>query len=449
MRTRNSVSLSALTARLFAVLLSAAFVTGCASSYHSRQAEIQANWSLQAQYEAPSITIPNGDPVAECAGRRQQLAADLGRSGLVFLRAASMNGDERFFQSDDFWYLSNVDLPDVAMAMKLGEGGEILDEVLFLPEHSDRFERWNGPRLEPGAESAAATGFMRTLPLPTNDDDFAEALGDLGAVGTLFALEEPQSGVPAWLTLDSDDTLRSSLHASRLKKSEYELECLQASIDITAAAIHQALAEVTPGGHEYELQAAIDGTYLRLGSERPGFSSICAAGGNAVTLHYAKNRDRLIHGQLVLMDVGAKYRHYCADITRTVPISGRFTSRQRELYDLVLLAQSTAAEAARPGMTLRDLHAVGKAVLDDAGYGQYFLHGLSHWLGLDVHDVGGRVPIQKGYVFTIEPGLYIADEQIGIRIEDDYLMTAEGAVKLSGAITSDPDALEALLADLH
>lgn len=442
-------------APLLAAVSLAILASACAHKHHGGRQGKADGFSAQLQFNAPPITAPQGDGLGECVNRRLRLAAELGQEGLVFLRADAGNDEDRFFQSDDFWYLSNVDLPDVALAMKLGPGGELLDEVLFLPAYDPMFERWNGPRLQPGEAAAAATRFSRTATMPADErgriDEAAlgDALAAMGASGTLFTLDDPGFAVPDGLTLDEDGGLRSRLHAARLTKSDYEMDCLQTAIDITTAAIHQALTAVAPGSHEYELQAAIDGTYLRLGSERPGFSSICAAGGNAVTLHYASNRDALRDGELVLMDVGAKYRYYCADVTRTVPINGRFSDRQRELYELVLLAQTTAAEAARPGMTLRDLHQVALKVLVDAGYGQYFLHGLSHWLGLDVHDVGGRVPIEEGYVFTIEPGIYIADEQIGIRIEDDYLMTAGGAVKLSGAITSDPDEIEALLAHLH
>jgi Xaa-Pro aminopeptidase len=435
-----------------AALLLAALGVSCASTESARRSWTVApdgGWTLQPQVVDPTIVTPEGDPVAECADRRRKLAADLGTEGLVFLQGGSADGHGRFFQSDVFWYLSNVDLPDIALVLKLGPGGELLDEILFLPPKDENFEMWNGPRLAPGPEAASRTGFARTLPVPARGESYADALAQLGAQGTLFTLTAPDFEAPEGLTRETRPRMRSRLHAARLKKSAYEKACLQAAIDITTSALHQAMPAVGPGRHEYELQAAIDGTYLRLGSERPGFSSICATGMNAVTLHYEKNRDTMQDGDLVLMDVGAKYRYYCADVTRTVPVNGRFSERQRELYELVLKAQTAAAEAARPGMTLSDLHAVAKGVLEEAGYDQYFVHGLSHWIGLDVHDVGGRVPIQEDYLFTIEPGIYIADEGLGIRIEDDYLMTTDGAVKLSGAIPSDPDEIEALLASLQ
>jgi Xaa-Pro aminopeptidase len=149
------------------------------------------------------------------------------------------------------------------------------------------------------------------------------------------------------------------------------------------------------------------------------------------------------------MDVGAKYRYYCADVTRTVPVNGRFSPRQREIYELVLAAQTAAAQAARPGMTIRDLDTIARKVIADAGYARAFKHGVGHWIGLDVHDVGGRVPIEVNALFTIEPGIYLEDENLGVRIEDDYLMTPEGARKLSTGFPSDPDEIEALMARLR
>ena len=154
-------------------------------------------------------------------------------------------------------------------------------------------------------------------------------------------------------------------------------------------------------------------------------------------------------GEMIVMDVGAKLQYYCADVTRTVPIDGVFTPRQREIYQIVLDAQTAAAEQARPGMTIKDLDTIARSVIEEAGYGQYFVHSVGHWIGLDVHDVGGRVGIEENALFTIEPGIYIPEENLGVRIEDDYLMTADGAVPLSTGIPSDPDAIESLMASLR
>lgn len=392
---------------------------------------------------------PADSHAVEAAVRRQRLGALLGEPGLVLLRAPAWDESERFFQSDDLWYLTGVDLPDIGLALVLGPEGELQREVLFLPEKDTGFERWNGPRLAPGPGACTVTGLSETRALPADGDGWIEALAELGAEGTWFTPRDEALAPPEGLEPDPQGRLTDALASLRLVKSEYELACLQTAIDITGQAILQALAEVEPGLNESAIQAAIDGTYLRLGSERPGFPSICASGPNTCTLHYDRNDRQLEDGDLLLMDVGAKYRYYCADISRTVPVNGRFTPRQREIYELVLAAQTAAAEAARPGMTIRDLHLIAQGVLAEAGYDRYFFHGVGHWLGLDVHDVGGRVPIEVGSVFTIEPGVYLADEQLGVRIEDDYLMTAEGAVRLSTTVPSDPDELEALLASLH
>ncbi|MCB9899435.1 MAG: aminopeptidase P N-terminal domain-containing protein [Planctomycetes bacterium] len=405
----------------------------------------------------PVIVPPPDVLVDECRARRVALAEGLGGPALVFVRAAPGDDENRFFQADDFWYLAGVDIPDIALALVVGQDGELLDEVLFLPEHDPVYQVWSGDRLAPGPEAEAATGFARTAPLPAaaegdESDPWTSVLTELWRGGPLEMLSVDDAAAPEGMLVEAGrgSPLRKTLDALRLVKSDYELHCMRNAIDITCAAQLCAMAEVAPGLHEYTAQAAIDGTFLRLGSERPGFPSICGAGHDSVVLHYESNRGELRDGDLMVMDVGAKYRGYCADVTRTIPVSGRFTPRQREIYDLVLAAQTAAAAAARPGMTLRDVHAVAYGVLEQAGYAQYFPHGTSHWLGLDVHDVGPRgAPLAPGTLFTIEPGIYIPDESLGVRIEDDYLMTEEGAVKLSTGVPSDPDALEALMAGLH
>ena len=386
---------------------------------------------------------PEGDLRDECARRRRDLAARLGGPCVVWVETPSGPDLERFFQEDNFYYLTGVELPDIAMAMKVDAQGQVEDEVLFLPAHDDNFEVWNGKRLSPGAEAEAATGFRRTLPLEDRDKTLAE-----WAPTTVHALVPPeQVHLPASAALLTN-VLDARVAELRLVKSPYELGCLTAAINITCAALREAMTEVRPGAFEYEPQGALEGTFLRLGAERPGFASIFGSGPNSVTLHYQDNRRQMQDGELLVMDVGAKYRYYCADVTRTVPVSGTFTPRQRQVYELVLKAQTDAFNAAKPGVTMRDLDTLARKVIEDGGFGpgrKYFKHGLGHWIGLDVHDVGGGVPIEPGMCFTIEPGIYIAEENLGVRIEDDYLMTSTGAIKLSAGVPSDPDDIEALL----
>jgi len=210
--------------------------------------------------------------------------------------------------------------------------------------------------------------------------------------------------------------------------------------------------------YEYEVEAVIQAAFRRNGSERDAFPCIIGSGPNSCILHYNANKRRMQAGELVLVDIGAEYSYYAADITRTYPVSGKFTPRQRALYLAVLEAQKAAERAAKPGITLRELDRIARESLrgsplrakdtDGKEYtlDHFFRHALGHSLGMDVHDPETGQPLQPGAVFTIEPGVYIPTENIGIRIEDDYLMTDKGVVKLSASLPSDPDAIEQMMA---
>lgn len=452
--------------------LIAGFLLGCLTIASSGTAAAQAHrpgwepagdtWHTAQRPEEPVVSVPAATP-AEFTARRIALAAALGESldapAAVWIPARGFDELDPFFQDDDFYYLSGSEIPDIALLMVVDADGKLVGDTLFLPAKDPNFELWNGARLAPSEEAAELTGFASTAELPRDAAGWSDTLADALAgalagagVSTVLALEEP----PFEATEDLEvlvssrrdpASLRALLSRQRLVKSDYEIACLQASIDITCAALRNAVTEIRPGAYEYQAQGALEGTYLRLGSERPGFASIFGSGPNSVTLHYNANRRQMQAGELMVIDVGSKYRYYCADVSRTVPVSGRFTDRQRAVYETVLAAQTAAAEAARPGMTIKDLDDIARKVIEAAGYERkHFPHSVGHWIGLDVHDVGGRVPIEIGSLFTIEPGIYIAEENLGVRIEDDYLMTADGAVKLSVGIPSDPDALEALLA---
>ena len=223
-------------------------------------------------------------------------------------------------------------------------------------------------------------------------------------------------------------------------KDADELARLRKAIAITEGAQRDAMRRIEPGMYEYQAEALIEYDFRRNGAERLGFPTIVGSGPNSTLLHYDKNRRRMEAGDLVVMDIGAEYGYYTADITRTVPVSGKFTPRQRAIYDLVLGAQQAAIKAVRPGVTVQQLDRIARehmransgTLCGTVTCDRHFVHGLSHWLGMDVHDVGQMdTPLAPGMVLTIEPGVYISDERLGVRIEDDVLVTANGHEVLS------------------
>lgn len=238
----------------------------------------------------------------------------------------------------------------------------------------------------------------------------------------------------------------------RRKKTNRELELLYKALEITYDAQEAAARVIKQGIIEYEVQAAIEYTFIASGGSI-AFPSIVGSGKNSTILHYNANNATMKKGDLVVIDIGAAFNHYCADITRTYPVSGKFTKRQRELYDLVLDTQEYIASIAKPGMWLsnkehaeQSLNHLAKKYLQEKGYEKYFPHGIGHFLGLDVHDVGDyNEPLQPGDVITIEPGIYIPEEATGIRIEDNYWIIEDGIVCLSEQLPKTADDIEAMM----
>lgn len=228
---------------------------------------------------------------------------------------------------------------------------------------------------------------------------------------------------------------------------------MQRAIDITGMAQVAAMQSARPGMHEYELEATIEYMFKKHGAGYPAFPSIVGSGPNATVLHYWKNNRRMRSGELVVMDIGAEVQGYSADITRTIPVNGKFSDKQREIYRIVLEAQKAALAQVKPGATLKQVHAAAKNVIRSHGFGAFFTHGTSHYLGLDTHDVGKHGPLQPGMVITVEPGIYIpegsdVDESywnIGVRIEDDVLVTATGHRVLSAKVPRTIPEIEAAM----
>jgi Xaa-Pro aminopeptidase len=237
-----------------------------------------------------------------------------------------------------------------------------------------------------------------------------------------------------------------------MKKSEAEIAAIQHATDVSIEAHRAAWKRVTAGEHEYHVAAAFLETFLDAGCEGPSYSPIVGAGPDGAILHYMTNQRRMDRGELVVIDAAAECDSYASDITRTIPVGGKFSSRQRELYQIVLGAQKAAIAAVKPGARLSgddSLTKIAHDYMDAHGkdlhgepLGKYFTHGIGHHVGLDVHDASVESPLEEGMVITIEPGVYIPEEQLGIRIEDVLLVTAHGSKVLSAALPKEPDEIE-------
>ncbi len=271
----------------------------------------------------------------------------------------------------------------------------------------------------------------------TEDEQLLKSARDRGATFTL----KPASSV---------------LAPMRVVKSADEIRLLRQAAEITAAAEREAMRAARPGLFEYQLQSIIEHVFSMNGARRPGFSTIVGSGPNSCILHWSENSRQTQPGDVIVLDIGAEYRNYTADITRTIPVSGTFTRRQRDVYEIVLRANEAAIEMMKPGVKMRDVEAKVTDVLGDGllklgaikdkkETSQYAWHGASHPIGLQVHDVGSTAELQPGMVVTMEPGLYFPSENLGIRIEDDVLITPEGHEVITAAAPKSVAAVESLM----
>ena len=437
--------------------------------------------------------LPGAGERKAYARRRRQLMQAAGDGAILVLPAAperirSRDTHYPYRQDSDFWYLTGCDEPEAVLALVPGrKHGE---SILFCRERDPEREGWDGPRLGPEG-AIEALGMDDAYPISDIDDILPGLLEgrrqvhyhlgrdadfDLKLIGWLNRVraQARQGAQPPQEFL----ALGHLLDEMRLYKSADEIRLMQRAADISVQAHRAAMSAARAGIHEYELQAELERVF-RLHDAQPAYPSIVGAGANACVLHYRDNRGRARDGQLVLIDAGAEYRGYAADITRTFPANGRYSREQRRLHDLVCRAQAAALAQARPGVPYEAGHDAAVRTLADGllslgllqgsldevvasgAYKRYYRHKTGHWLGLDVHDVGeyridgqSRV-LEPGMVFTIEPGLYIgADDAavppkwrgIGIRIEDDVLITADGHRVLTDALERSADAVEALMA---
>jgi len=396
------------------------------------------------------------------ASRRARLAS-LVAPAVVLVPAAERRSLERdylqdndFRQHNTFFYFTELEAAG-AWLLIAADQNATRREALFLPRRDREAERWTGLALGPGEEATALTG-LPTLPVERLDSALRAEVGR--GHRTLWVPLDPSTRddprIAAWLFDSGLDVrnLRPLVDSLRLVKDAGEIARLRRAVSITVEGHRAALVALHPGVWEYEIEAAIEGTFRRLGADRVGFPSIVGSGPNSAVLHYDVNRRRVEAGDLVVIDIGAEWGQYTADITRTLPASGTFTPRQRALYNVVLGAQQAAIDSVRPGMTVARLELIAREYLrrhsdtlcGPATCDQFFVHGLSHWLGMDVHDVGPRsAPLAAGMVLTIEPGVYLPDEGMGVRIEDDLLVTANGHEVLSAQAPRQAEEIERLM----
>ncbi|MEW5876714.1 MAG: aminopeptidase P N-terminal domain-containing protein [Acidobacteriota bacterium] len=420
-----------------------------------------------AELEAPEVY----------RARRQRVVEALGERGVAVLLGASDTrsyGDVGTFRQDpSFFYLTGVEIPNAALLLTRDR------DELYLPARRPALEAWLGPKFGPGEEAAEALGFgavkdvqptevvveARRRPVPGFEDVLADLLASGGelwiplpsasASGVLTREQELVSRLRERLPSFAVHDLSPVLTQRRLRKEPGEVALLAKAVEITAHAVKAAADLLRPGVSEAALEGAAYATLRRLGAEGWSFPPIVGSGFAGCVLHYDQNIGTCQEGELVVVDIGARYGYYCGDLTRTFPVSGRFTPRQAELYDAVLDAYNAAVALLRPGLKIADLRHAAYQSLKASGLSgpsgvpisEYFIHGLGHFLGLEAHDVGGEGPLlEPGMVLTVEPGIYISEEGIGIRIEDDYLITEEGAQCLTPSwLPREREAVEALV----
>jgi len=363
------------------------------------------------------------EPLAEYKERRERLEQRI-KGNVLVLRAAPEEELVEYQQERNFYYLTGFDEPNAILLLDAASTPP--EDVLFLPERKPLEERWTGAKLGPGPEAETATGFSKVLPVSEFD-------------ATLKKASERAKSVYGVKEVVND------IAHLRQTKSPTEVALLEKAVRITLKGQEAATRTIAPGVMEYEVEAALEYEFRRNGAERPGFPSIVGSGPFSTILHYDKNTRRMESGDVVVVDIGAEWGGYSADVTRTYPVSGKFSPRQREIYQIVLDAQKAAMAKIRPGVTFRDIHQASSSYIRSKGYEKYFIHGTSHHIGLEVHDAGSTErPLEPNMVITVEPGIYISEEQLGVRIEDDVVVTPTGYRMLS-TFPKEIDEIEALV----
>ena len=419
------------------------------------------------------------EPLSAFHERHARLIRDTGGDGVIVLFgygeadvAASVTS---FRQNEEFYYLTGWNEPEAIMllapkAHAPGAGAELGEEILYIPSHNRAEEKWTGPKLAPeDAGAPARTGFPAVHDASQFASDLQEALKGFSKIYTELT-PQPESGEDCFqaemVKKIRDRAPQASLADIRLTiahlravKSPGEIALIRKAVDASVAAHFAAMKAVKPGVWEYEIAALMKYEFERRGCEWPAYPPIVGSGFFSTVLHYDQDWNQMQDGDVVVMDVAGSYSGYASDITRTLPVNGHFTPRQREIYEIVLGSQNAAMAAAKPGAYVgrhgpKGLNEIAYAYINTHGkdshgqpLGQYFIHGLSHPIGLNVHDpIDYNRALEPGMVITMEPGIYLPEERIGVRIEDDILITPDGNELLTRQLPRAVEEIEKLMA---
>jgi Xaa-Pro aminopeptidase len=401
--------------------------------------------------------VPPAKPFAPSVyqARRAKLMKALG-GGIAVLYARGQEDADGYRQDPDFYYLTGLN--DAGAVLVLSPEERVAKERLYLKSRDPDDERWTGVRPDIGDSLRRTTGIER---ISRTSALGSGMMGLLQTTSTLHLISAPGSpDSPAGPEMELYGKLSSKLPGVSIKnrtdllpalrsvKEPRELEYMERAIAVTFSAHRAAARAIRPGVEENWVAGLIDLEFKRGGAVRPGFPPIVGSGKNSTILHYPEHNQTIAPGSLVVVDIGSDYGHYSADITRTYPADGRFTPEQRRVYEVVLKAQQACMDMIKPGVYYEDIHQKAEDVIRAAGYRDYFIHGLGHFVGLDVHDSGlYKKPLQPGMVITVEPGIYIPEKALGVRIEDEVLVTPKGYRLLTGGLPRDPDAVERMMAE--
>ena len=402
--------------------------------------------------------------------RRENLASEMEKNSMLIINSgnAPVKSADQYYEFSvwrNFFYLTNIDMPNMAYVMKKTD--DEITHYLFIDQVSELEEKWSGYRMKKDIASQISGIDEKNIhPIQDLKKTIGTWMTNHNLENAYFDLERNTYNHPDTTQTELAREIQTKyphlnltnaqpfLTQMRLIKSDCEIQNLKTAVGKTKLGIERMLQEAKPGMKEYELEAYFDFVTKQAGVKGRAFGTIAAAGTNATVLHYHDNDTIINDGELILFDLGCSWNNYNADISRTFPINGKFSSRQKEIYQAVLDVQKEVINKIKPGIKLSELNEIAKKSLaskckilglidKDEDLQKYYYHGIGHFLGLDTHDVGGRDrELKAGMVITIEPGLYIEEESIGIRIEDDILVTETGFENLSADIIKEIDDIE-------